>query len=434
MENFTLNDIAGYKTEKEELLSIIAMFKNFNEYKKKGAYLSKELVLSGAPGVGKTLFAKVLANEINAPFFYIDGSAINGIQGVRKIKKIFQKAQEVSPSIIFIDELNSFVGDYDYESDETNRNLSTLLKLIDGIQSNSGVFVIGASTDKDDLDDALVRSGRMDKHICLDKPDFQSRMEIFNFYLQKVDLNCDNVDKNFLVEQMYGLNGADIKTVVNETALQCFYKNIEATTDDFLYTIQRIEERDIIHKNTTDGSLAAYHDIGHLVVAKILGEKYNDVSIEFASNYLGNTSIEMLLYDEDEDEKTGHESFETKNTVLNKVCVLLGAMALEEVVLKAQYLSCENDVTAAIRLIRTALECGLFGFEYVNKQLCEFHEMSAKTLEKLEAKYDQILTEQFERAKKIIGENIPVVNALHEELMLQRKLSRHEIEKIFAEN
>ena len=141
-KRYDLNSIAGYEREKEELKKIISLFKNYNEYKQKGAYLSKGLILSGDPGVGKTLFAKVLADEINASFIILDGADLNGILGSMRIKKAFKKASRKSPSMIFIDELNLFVGDDGYSSDFTQRNLSCLLKLIDGIKENKDIFVL----------------------------------------------------------------------------------------------------------------------------------------------------------------------------------------------------------------------------------------------------------------------------------------------------
>ena len=220
---YSLKDIAGYELEKEKLKEIIYMFKNYQNYKEKGVLLSKGLILSGDPGVGKTLFAQVLANEINAPFYYIDGSKMDNFFGVYKVNKLFKKAYKHAPAVIFIDELNSFIGDYDYESDYTNRNLSTLLKLIDGIDKKEGVFVIGATSDKDSLDKAILRSGRMDKHICLNSPDLKSRIAIFNYYLSKVDVETDKIDINYLMNLAEGFTGADIKTLINESALEALY-------------------------------------------------------------------------------------------------------------------------------------------------------------------------------------------------------------------
>ena len=143
--------------------------------------------------------------------------------GVYKVNKLFKKAYKHAPAVIFIDELNSFIGDYDYESDYTNRNLSTLLKLIDGIDKKEGVFIIGAPSDKDSLDKAILRSGRMDKHICLNSPDLKSRIAIFNYYLSKVDVETDKIDINYLMNLAEGFTGADIKTLINESALEALY-------------------------------------------------------------------------------------------------------------------------------------------------------------------------------------------------------------------
>ncbi len=432
----TLNDIAGYEEEKQELLAIIDMFKNYEKYSEKGAYISKGLILSGSPGVGKTLFAKVLANEIGAPFFHVDGSLLKGVSGVRKLKKIFKRAQKVAPSVIFIDELNTFVGEDDYSSDETRRNLSVLLKLIDGIDRGNGIFVIGASSDRDELDSALLRSGRMDKHICLEYPNFSSRMDIFNYYLSRVEMDMSGVNKKFVVEKMQGLNGADIKTLVNETALECFYRGTKPTNEMFILNIQKIEEQDIVRKNEGDSSYVAYHDIGHLVVCRELLKTYDDISIEYESSRLGNTSIISLFanVEDDDDEEEEQSQFETVSLALKKIAVLLGGIAAEEIMLSERCTGGSNDLRMAVNYVGYLLDEGMFGFDYM--LLCTKGRaqpiLSEQRVLKIEEKTEEILKEQFEVAKNIIRAMQPKIKILYENLIKNKVLSKDEVEKLLA--
>ena len=437
MEKFTLNDIAGYEDEKQELISIIDMFQHLKEYSARGAYLSKGLILSGEPGVGKTLFAKVLAGEINAPFFYIDGSELRGTSGVRKLKKVFKKARKNSPSIIFIDELNSFVGDCYYENEETKRALSALLKLIDGLDSSAGIFVVGASTDKDDIDEALIRSGRMDKHICLNSPNFNTRKQIFDFYAQKVDLDLNSINKKIIIEKTQGFNGADIKTLINETALQCFHTNQAPTTEIFIQNIQKIIDQDIGRKNVDNKSLVAYHDIGHLIVANTLLGRFDALSIEYSSGILGNSSICNLFSFEDdcddddygeENEENGGAFVETKISILNKITVLLAGSA-SEMIFQNDIFANQNDISKACGLIANAFTRGIFGFEYVllGNNICG--KFSDEYRSMIERKTIEILNESFERAKKILLENKFKIETLHTLLMKKLSLSVEEIKR-----
>ena len=435
MKKYMLNDIAGYEEEKEELAQIIAMFQDFKKYQQKGLYLSKGLIISGSPGVGKTLFARVLANEIDAPFFYIDGAEFSGVRGVRKLKSVFRTAQKKSPSIIFIDELNAFVGGYDYSSDNTKRNLSALLKQIDGIKNNAGIFVIGASSDKEDLDEAIIRSGRMDKHICLDSPNYQSRRSILDYYLSNVEFDTSAINKKLIAEKTQGFNGADIKTLVNETMLQCIYKKTVPTDDLFLQHIHRIEEKDINREQCNrDLTLLACHDIGHMIVSHTLLKQYDDISLEYESCKNGNTSIASLFSasdyvdDEDDDDDTDYgNSFDSLQMLLNKVCVLLGGGAAEEVLLGDKYMTNYNDLEKAVKLIDAAFQNGLMGFEYTNHDTYYFVEVSQRLLSQIEIKRVEVLTEQYQRAKDIVTKNQEKLMRIRDALVQKKSLSKTQI-------
>lgn len=438
--SWSLKDIAGYEDEKRELEGIIDMFRNYEVYRNSGAYLSKGLIISGSPGVGKTLFARVLAEEIGAPFYCIDGADMDGVPGVREIKQVFAKAHETAPSVIFIDELNRLVGDYSYSTDYTNRNLSALLKLIDGINVDDGIFVIGATSDKEALDSALMRSGRMDKHVCLDSPDLSTRTAIFEHYLSRVKLPVDKIDRRRIAEKMAGFNGADIKTLVNETVLDCIHKGVDPTDEIFLLHVRKIFAQDIDRESDTrNESLIAYHDIGHLLVSKALLGRFDDITVEFESEATGNSSITSLFEDDedddddyydDDDEKEITIAQDSKKILLDKVAVLLGGAAAEEVMLSQRYLTSEDDLRAAVKLINKGFSSGLFGFEYVNLDTYYYVEVSQSLLEKMEAMRANILSEQYDRARKIVGAQKENAQKIYVALLKDKALNKERVNGI----
>lgn len=432
---YRLEDIAGYELEKEKLREIIDMFKKYYEYKEKGVSLSKGLILSGDPGVGKTLFARVLANEIDAPFYYLDGTKMDGILGVYKINRIFKKAYKNTPAVIFIDELNSFIGDYDYESDYTNKNLSALLKLIDGIDKKEGVFVIGATSDKRGLDRAILRSGRMDKHICLASPNLKSRIAIFEHYLKNIDIDINDIDVEYIMKMAEGFTGADIKTLVNEASLEALYYDEPLNNDVLISNIRKIKNQDLDRvAERLDISYYAYHDIAHMIVSRELNGKYDPISIKYDDLSLGNTSIQYLDNDNEDDEDFDNVILSLSNDdILNNVTILLAARALEEIKYNAYYIKCNNDVNIASSLIYNGIDAGLFGLEYSNIYFySNYFKLSGNNMQIIEDKKNEILNNQYAVALSIIKDNMKYIEILHEILMEKRTLTIAEIEKVMC--
>lgn len=439
MDKIMLNDIAGYEQEKKELEEIIDAFHRYETYKNYGAYMPKGLILSGDPGVGKTLFARVLANEIDAPFYIIDGAEISGRGGVRRMKSVFRKASKTSPSVIFIDELNMFIGDYDYSPDDTQRNLSALLKLIDGITGSEGILVVGATSAKHKLDGAIMRSGRMDKHICLRAPNAASRVAIFRYYLNAIELDSSVINVKRIAEKMQGFTAADIKTLVNETAIECIHKDVPLSDDAFMLGIRKIKAQDINRESDIRNlRILSCHDIGHLLVSYVLRGTFDEPTVEFDAEATGNSSIVTLFDtddcddDDDDDYPTVKTTKDSLNTVLDKVAVLLGGLAAEEVLLGEKYLTSSGDIKSASRLIDRACDGGLFGFECFNPSIYYYSEISQKLLVRNESKIQEVLSVQYERAKSIIIDNIKIAKTLSEALIDNKYLSKSRVKQIIS--
>ena len=429
MDKIMLKDIAGYEDEKKELSEIIDTFHRYETYKTMGAYMPKGLILSGVPGVGKTLFARVLANEINAPFYHVDGADISSHGGVKRLKSIFRKARRTTPSVVFIDEINMFVGDDDYITDRTQRNLSALLKLIDGMSSNDGVLFVGATSNKSGLDSALMRSGRMDKHICLGVPNSKSRFAILEHYLSGIAMETDGIDLARIAAKTQGFTAADIKTLVNESATECIHDNTPLSDETFLLNIRKINAQDINRASDYRNlKLYASHDVGHMLVSYALRGTFDDMSVEFITD--GNSSIASLFSVRDGDEYDDDDEPEIKPTadsladVLDKTAILLGGAAGEDVLMGERFLTSANDVKCACKLLDRAFDNGLFGFDYVNPCFYYYNEISRELLERTERKTAEVLSEQYERAKQIVAAQRDTARSIVEELMQRKELAK----------
>lgn len=438
MEKFYLDSIAGYEAEKQELAKIIDIFARYNEYGERGARLPKGLILSGEPGIGKTLFAKVLATELDAPFFYVDGSELADHKGIRKLKAVFARAKKVAPSVMFIDELNTFVGDCYYKTDLTKRNLSALLKLIDGMDGSEGVLVVGASSDKDLLDSALLRSGRMDKHICLYAPDKAGRTAILRHYLDALDPVPEGIDCTLLAEQIAGMNGADIKTMVNEAVAESIFSDTPLTNEMLLEQANKILHCDINRESSDkDMLLVATHMLGHLAVSRELRHTYDEVSMRFESEVSANASIRSLFTvpdDEDEDEDASLViTMDDRSVLLDKVAVLLGGMAAEEMLLGGTFTDLAEDLTSATQLINIAFANGLFGWRYLNTDTYYYIEISEQKLDETERLREKLLEEQYTRAKRIVQAHAGSIARLRAAFLKTKTLSRSEVENAFTD-
>ena len=212
MDKITLNHIAGYEIEKQEALKVINFLKNYEEYITQGITLPKGLLLSGNPGVGKTLLAKAIANESDANFIEFKN---NDDSIVENIRNTFSKAKQMIPSILFIDELDEIVTNtYGEITDLQKKTLQTLLTEIDGLNGSEGVIVIATCNHKSNIPEALLRSGRIEKHMTLGMPSYDARCKIFDLYMSKHQM-LDSIDRELLAKKSNGLTGADINNLTN---------------------------------------------------------------------------------------------------------------------------------------------------------------------------------------------------------------------------
>jgi ATP-dependent Zn protease len=429
-QKVTLNDIGGYEEEKAEGRKIIAILTHFEEYRKAGAYVPKGLILAGAPGVGKTMFAEAIANEAHVPFYEFEASEDDSErETINTLKSLFEKAKAKTPSIIFIDELDELVCSDTFVSDYSRKTLKILLSEIDGVHSSSGVMVIATTNFRADLPEALIRSGRMDKKITFDLPDLKSREAIVKIYLDKSP-KFSGVSALSLAKKTSGFSGADIKTLVNNALVEAVAGKREQVQEEDLDTmIPEIRFKDI-KKKSEDGPNDAtiYHEIGHFIVTYRLKKVVAEISCERYGGVAGYTAIE--------DMKETLPQFMSVHDRLDEIKIALAGLAGEKVFLDDNYCGASSDLTSARANISLLMSNGYYGFDYLPfgvkssnaNQMMTGGILSGTRNAKIEEKEVEILTSSFNDAVAILQEEKTLAAQLYEPLKKEGRLSKKEIE------
>ncbi len=418
--NITFKNIAGYDQEKKEVMTLCNMLNDYATYKNHGVALPKGILLYGKPGVGKTLFAKAIANEIKRTFIQVDFSNVEHGDYQTLIKKQFTLAKETAPAIIFIDEIDKLIpiermGDSFY-SDISRTTLQLLLSMLDGFKTNEEVMLICTTNTLWEMPTALTRAGRIDKHIELPLPDDGSREAIAKLYLAEVKY-AQTIDMQQVVLSTEGLSGADIKTVINEAAINAISNELPSITTKLLIEhIYRVSGKSLIKQNTKkDEIIVAYHELGHLVVANSLKKIIKEVSINKSSSGLGvvKMKVESNIY--------------TTNDILNEATIALGGRAAEIIFLKAKYTGSWLDIKIAKSFLRQAIGYGNFGFKYLNIADADGIEFSDSAYNRQKA--IRLTKKCLKRAIKIVKANEALIMKLHPVLLEVKTLTASELTK-----
>ena len=349
----TFKDVAGLYGAKEEVMEIVDFLKNPGKYTALGGKIPKGALLVGPPGTGKTLLAKAVAGEANVPFFSISGSdfveMFVGV-GASRVRDLFRQAKEKAPCIVFIDEIDA-VGRARAKNggftsnDERENTLNQLLTEMDGFGTNSGVIVLAATNRADILDQALMRAGRFDRQIHVELPELKEREEIFQVHLRGIKLGED-FDVAFMAKHTPGFSGADIANVCNEAALTAARRGHEAVLQqDFLDAVDRIigglERKSNTILTPAEKRRTAYHEAGHALVGWLLpyADPVFKVSIIPRGNALG------LTWSLPEERKNW-----TQTAMIDKMCMLIGGRAAEEVLDGEMSSGALNDLERMTRM------------------------------------------------------------------------------------
>src|SRR5918995_219149 len=332
----TFDDVAGVDEAKDELREVVDFLKNPEEYGRLGGRMPKGVLLVGPPGTGKTLLAKAVAGEAKVPFFSISGSEFVEMfvgVGAARLRDLFQQAHQKAPAIIFIDELDALgrargIGPFAGGHDEKEQTLNQLLVELDGFDSRSGIVIPAATNRPEILDPALLRAGRFDRQVLVDRPDKKGRIQILKVHMQKITPAAD-VDAEKVASLTPGFTGADLANLVNEAALLATRRNAAAVSlADFTNAVERIvaglEKRNRL-LNPREREIVAYHEMGHALVALALPGVDPVHKVSIIPRGVGALGYTIQRPTED-------RFLMTKEELENKMAVLLGGRAAEFIV------------------------------------------------------------------------------------------------------
>jgi len=432
----TFKDVAGQDEAKESLQEIIDFLHNPGKYTEIGAKLPKGALLVGSPGTGKTLLAKAVAGEANVPFFSISGSDFEEMfvgVGASRVRDLFQQAAKVAPCIIFIDEIDA-VGHKRNERLGTNdQTLNSLLGEIDGFDSSKGIVILAATNRPEILDKALLRAGRFDRQIIVDRPNLQGRLDTLKVHTRKIKL-AEDVDLKKLAQATAGAVGADLANLVNEAALRAVRKGRKAVTqEDLLVSFETViagtEKKNTVLTDT-EKRLVAYHEVGHALVSA-LEKKTEPVSkITIVPHTSGALGYTMYVPEEE-------KFLSTKDELLADLRSTLGGRAAEEVAFSVQTTGASNDIQKATSLARNMVSLygmsdalGLMAPASVSQQYLEgqaYLDCSQETSALVDQEVQRLLTDCYSDAKRLLTENRALLDEISEYLLVKETITGDEL-------
>lgn len=446
----TFKNVAGLNEEKEELEEIVDFLKDPVRYTSLGARIPKGVILTGAPGTGKTLLAKAVAGEANVPFFSISGSdfveMFVGV-GASRVRDMFEEAKKNAPCIIFIDEIDAVArrrgtgmgGGHD----EREQTLNQMLVEMDGFGVNEGIIVMAATNRIDILDPAILRPGRFDRKIVVGRPDVQGRLEILQVHAAKKPLG-DDVDLEKLARTSAGFTGADLENVLNEAAIGAARKKSKYITnadveEAFIKIGIGVEKKSKIISDK-EKKITAYHESGHAILFHLLPDVGPVHTISIIPTGMGAAGYTMPLPERD-------EMFNTKGKMLQNIIVSLGGRVAEELVFDDITTGASQDIKQATQTARDMVtkygfseKLGLINYDtdsdevFIGRDLAHTRPYGEDVAALIDKEVKDIVDECYVKAKKLISEHMDVLKKSSELLLEKEKISREEFEGLFADN
>ncbi len=435
----TFRDVAGQDEAKESLVEIIDFLHNPKKYTAIGAKLPKGALLVGSPGTGKTLLAKAVAGEAHVPFFSISGSdfveMFVGV-GASRVRDLFQEAAKVAPAIIFIDEIDAIGRSRDSRfggNDEREQTLNQLLAEIDGFDSSKGVVILAATNRPEILDKALLRAGRFDRRIVVDRPNLEGRYQTLVVHTRNIKL-AEDVDLKKLAQATAGAVGADLANLVNEAALRAVRMGRQTVNQQDLLTSFEVVIAGTEKKGTVltdiEKRIVAYHEVGHALVAALKKHSQPVSKITIVPHTSGALGYTMQMPEEE-------KFLNSKEELLIQLQTLLGGRAAEQTVFGIQTTGASNDIERATDLARRMVtqfgmsdKIGLMALsatssEYLGGQA--YMDCAQSTAADADNEVRLLLQQSYEAAKQVLAEHRPLLDEIALYLLQKETITGDEL-------
>ena len=440
----TFKDVAGEDEAKESLQEVVDFLHNPGKYSKIGAKLPKGALLVGPPGTGKTLLAKAVAGEAGVPFFSLAGSDFIELYvgvGASRVRDLFKEATKNAPCIIFIDEIDAIGRSRDSKygggNEEREQTLNQLLSEMDGFDTSKGVLILGATNRPEILDKALLRPGRFDRRIIVDKPDLKGRVEILKVHAKDVKMD-ETVDLDAIALATSGAVGADLANMINEAAINAVKGGRECVCQKDLFdAVEQVlvgkEKKDRI-MSKEERKIVSYHEVGHALVSALQKNSEPVQKITIVPRTMGALGYVMHV---PEEEKYLNTEAELRDMLVG----LVAGRAAEELVFDTVTTGAANDIEKATRIARSMVtqygmseRFGLVGLATVESKYLDGRDVmncSDKTAAEVDAEVVAILKESYEKAKELLGENRELMDKLAAFLIEKETITGKEFMAIF---
>ena len=442
----TFKDVAGQEEAKESLLEIVDFLHNPTKYTRIGAKLPKGALLVGPPGTGKTLLAKAVAGEAKVPFFSLSGSdfveMFVGV-GASRVRDLFKQAQQTAPCIIFIDEIDAIGKSRDSHygggNDEREQTLNQLLSNMDGFDSSKGLVILGATNRPEVLDKALLRPGRFDRRIIVDKPDLKGRVDILKVHAKNV-LMHDSVDLEAIARATSGAVGSDLANMINEAAILAVKQGRTVVTQEDLFESVEVviagkEKKDRI-LNKEEKRIVAYHEVGHALVTALEKNAEPVQKITIVPRTMGSLGYVMQVPEEE-------KYLMSQVEILTRIVTLYGGRAAEKLVFESITTGASNDIEKATSLARAMVtqygmseKFGLMGLESVENKYLDGRSVlncGDQTAADIDTEVMEILKKCYARAEELLAGNRDVLDKVAEYLINKETITGEEFMKIYRE-
>ena len=440
----TFKDVAGQDEAKESLQEVVDFLHNPSRYTKIGAKLPKGALLVGPPGTGKTLLAKAVAGEANVPFFSLAGSdfveMFVGV-GASRVRDLFKEAQKNAPCIIFIDEIDAIGKSRDSRygggNDEREQTLNQLLAEMDGFDTSKGLLILAATNRPEVLDKALLRPGRFDRRIIVDKPDLKGRLETLRVHSKDV-LMDDSVDLEAIALATSGAVGSDLANMINEAAINAVKNGRSVVSQQDLFESVEVviagkEKKDrILGKD--EKKIVAYHEVGHALVTALQKNAEPVQKITIVPRTMGALGYVMQVPEEE-------KYLLSKDELKARLVTYMGGRAAEEIVFNSITTGAANDIEKATKTARAMVTqygmsetFGLMGLESIESQYLDGRPVlncGDDTAAKIDIEVMEILKESYDTAKKLLSENREVLDKIADYLFEKETITGKEFMKIF---